>query len=395
MTSMEKRLVRASCLILLAAAALLAVILLWSPASRAENQVDESVNSQVSITIDTNFPGLLVGYDSTPLAPAPVSFQADVGSVHMLITKSPQPDSPADTRYRFDRWRGGPPTLAWNITATGNTTYFADFVRQYLIIIMSNIPGPQMNIDIGDCTPVPPSQGPISCWEDEGSNPTLIVNSPQVIDGCRYVFLGWADGNPQPARPIGPIAGPGTYIAIWTSDCYLTMAMDSSCQGTVMPLSGWYPRGTVVPIDWTPPTGLPPDERYRFKMWLGTGVGNYTGPAVTSSVTINGAITETAFCYHEYRIEVSHCIPGLYIEIDGLIWISPSIFWWEDMTIHALNASTIAYDLGTTRFVFAHWSDGFPDPFRQATILGPAVYLAVGMDPESHRTSLYASTNTR
>jgi len=366
MVSSEKRLVRMACMILLAGTALLALLVVSSPVSDADSQTDNVVNLQVTITIDTNIPGLLVGYDSSPLAPAPVSFDADVGSVHMIITKSPQPDSPIDTRYRFNRWAGGPTTWGWNVTIVSNNTYTANFITQYLIQIRANIenPGPTVGSDIPGCDVQTPA--PLRCWVDEGSDPTLIIQTPQVQGGCRFVFLQWSDGNTQAVMPIGPISGPATYVSIWRSECYLTMTLDVSCLGSLSPSSGWHTFGENVNIDWTAPTGLPPGERYRFWRWDGTGLGNYTGTVQSASVTINGAITETAYCYHEFSITLDTSPIPLDYTVDTFIVNGMRTFWWEYMSVHWFSVTQTMQGGTTTRYVFVAWSDGNPNPDHPA-----------------------------
>jgi len=378
MVSSKKRLVRMASMILLAGTALLALLVVSSPVSDADSQTGNAVNLQVTITLDTNFPGLLVGYDSNPLAPAPVSFDADIGSVHMIFTKSPQPNSPIDTRYRFNRWAGGPTTWGWNVTIVSNNTYTANFITQYLIQIRANIenPGPTVGSDIPGCDVQMPA--PLRCWADASSSPSLIMLTPQTSAGSRYVFLQWSDGDLRQIRPIGPITGPATYVSMWSAEYYLTMALDTNtCLGSVTPTSGWHVKGDPVNIDWVAPTGVPAGEQYRFWRWVGTGLGNYTGGSQSASVTMNDVITETAYCHHEFQTTLDTSPIPLDYTIDSLVQANGlRTFWWEYMSVHWFNVTQTTQGTTTTQYAFLDWS-GNPNPNHAAyTVLSSNSFMA-------------------
>ena len=71
---------------------------------------------------------------------------------------------------------------------------------------------------------------------------------------------------------------------------YLTM---STNYGTTIPVSGFYDEETAVTITAIAPTPGPGEE-YVWNGWTGTGPGSYTGMANPASITMNGAISETA-----------------------------------------------------------------------------------------------------
>src|SRR5437899_12901282 len=78
----------------------------------------------------------------------------------------------------------------------------------------------------------------------------------------------------------------GTYTANFTTQYYLTM--NAGTGGTVSPASGWNNSGTNVNISATA------SNDYSFSSWTGSGTGSYSGSNNPTSVTMNGAITETA-----------------------------------------------------------------------------------------------------
>ncbi len=329
---------------------------------------------EYKITIQTIPGGLDVGFDTTPLASAPVTFWSASGVQHMLLTSSPQPPSPVDTRYRFDRWIGGPTTWGWNVTIPGVNTYTANFITQYLIQIRANIqsPGPTVGSDIPLNTPPCDVQtpAPLRCWADANSPPILMMQTPQTSAGSRYVFLQWSDGDLRQNRPIGPITGPATYISMWSAEYYLTMVLDSNtCLGSVTPTSDWHVKGDPVNIDWVPPTGVPAGEQYRFWRWVGSGLGNYTGGSQSASVTMNDAITETAYCHHEFQITLDTSPIALNYVIGGpggdVMANGLRTLWWEFMSVHWFNVTQTTQGTTTTQYVFLDWS-GNPNPNHPA-----------------------------
>jgi hypothetical protein len=117
-----------------------------------------------------------------------------------------------------------------------------------------------------------------------GSNHTVNAPSPQGT-GPQYVFSSWSDSGAQSHTIIAPSSAT-TYTASFTTQYYLTMTAGTG--GTVSPASGWYNAGQSVAISASANTG------YSFAGWTGSGTGSYTGTTQSPSVTMNGAIGETA-----------------------------------------------------------------------------------------------------
>ena len=80
-----------------------------------------------------------------------------------------------------------------------------------------------------------------------------------------------------------------TIVFTFQHQYYLTMKVSSSTAGSVTPSSGWYNKGVTVTIKATAKTG------HTFKSWTGSGTGSYTGTSATHTITMNAAITETAY----------------------------------------------------------------------------------------------------
>jgi hypothetical protein len=120
-----------------------------------------------------------------------------------------------------------------------------------------------------------------------GSIHTISANSPVGCGvGCRYVFISWSDGGSQ-THQIIPLTSMA-YVANFQRQYYLNMTADPTTGGTLTPSNGWYNIGTGFPITATS------SESCMFLSWIGAGTGSYTGTSNPSSVTMNGAVNETA-----------------------------------------------------------------------------------------------------
>lgn len=113
--------------------------------------------------------------------------------------------------------------------------------------------------------------------------------------GCQY--------SPSPSSG-SKSGGPGNSVSVtYAKEYYLTMAMSGnkgcpSANCYTVPSSGWYAAFQPVTITAYSPDGecIPGIGHYSwtFDSWSGSGSGSYTGSSSQATVTMNGAITETA-----------------------------------------------------------------------------------------------------
>lgn len=75
----------------------------------------------------------------------------------------------------------------------------------------------------------------------------------------------------------------------WEWGGYYHLTMQTSGSGTVTPASGYFKSGSNVQITATPAAGC-----HSFVKWTGSGSGSYSGTNNPDTITMNGAITETA-----------------------------------------------------------------------------------------------------
>jgi len=88
------------------------------------------------------------------------------------------------------------------------------------------------------------------------------------------------------SQPLTGTASATTVVFAFQHQYYLTMKV--SGPGSVTPSNGWRNASQKVTIKATPNVG------HKFKSWMGTGMGGFTGTTATATVTLNSAITETA-----------------------------------------------------------------------------------------------------
>ncbi len=112
-----------------------------------------------------------------------------------------------------------------------------------------------------------------------------VVTPETVTPGTRYVFNNWSDGGAV-AHAITVPAVPTTYIATFTTQYQLTVAVTPAGSGTVTPASGgFYNSGASVTLTATPNSG------YAFSAW--TGAVTPFG-AASGAVVMNGPVSVTA-----------------------------------------------------------------------------------------------------
>ena len=119
-----------------------------------------------------------------------------------------------------------------------------------------------------------------------GTVHTINTTSPQSGGaGTQYVFSSWSDGGAQ-SHSVTASNNDRTYTASFTTQYYLTMSASPSTGGTVTPSSGWRNKGQSVAINATANSG------FGFASWSGTGSGSYTGTTKSTTITMNGPISE-------------------------------------------------------------------------------------------------------
>jgi len=211
----------------------------------------------------------------------------DEGEAITVTVESPADES-GGTRYRCSGWSGtgsipkdGPSTsLTFSITAPSSIEW--TWTTQHYLTVKTDPEG----LD------GPTGEG----WYDEGTFAAISVDAPTGGDGVstRYRFQSWSGEDlvePDAKSTTVLITAPKVTKAVFVQQFYLTMSTNF---GTLSPESGWYDAGSVISIKATAPT-MTEGEGFVWHGWTGTGKGAYSGFDNPASVTMNSAISETAY----------------------------------------------------------------------------------------------------
>jgi hypothetical protein len=118
-------------------------------------------------------------------------------------------------------------------------------------------------------------------YTGSGSQGRYTLQVPYAYDnstvaGTRFV----------PSSYSSTVLGGGTANVQYTPQYYLDAA--TSTGGSVSTPSGWVAANSPTPLSATA------DPGYGFAGWVGSGIGNYTGPLADASVSPGGPVSETA-----------------------------------------------------------------------------------------------------
>jgi len=317
----------------------------------------------------------------------------EAGSI-IEISATP-PGAIEGERYVWNGWtgtgNGSYSTLnnPANITMNGPITETASWTHQYRLTMATNF------------GTTDPSVG--EHWYDAGSVVPILATAPSVVDGERYVWLGWTGtgtisytGMDNPANVT--MNSPINETAAWRHEYRLTMATN---YGTTTPSVGehWYEAGSIVEINATSPSTIN-GERYVWNGWTGTGAISYTGMDNPATVTMNSPITQTASWMHQFLLTIKTSgLPSAYptkvylggLQVGTASDASPYTKWFDSGT----STGTIGVDSTVsgatdTRYVFIKWIEDSStnNPRASETMNSPKNFTA------EYKTQYYLTVNT-
>jgi hypothetical protein len=161
--------------------------------------------------------------------------------------------------------------------------------------------------------------------------------------GAGTKWISWSDGGEQVHNYTAPSA-PANVTAIFKASYYLTV-IDGG-HGTASG-EGWYDAGSTASFSITPKT-VPGQTgtQYVFTAWAGSGAGSYSGPQMSSSVVMNGPITETANWKTQY-----------YLNVNSPRGTTIGAGWYDAGSTVAFNVNPAIVSGGTgIQAVFMGWS---------------------------------------
>ncbi len=197
--------------------------------------------------------------------------------------------------YVFSSWAGSgngstnSTQSTANVTMNSPITETANFDRKPITItIQANPQGRLFGYNGGEFqlpqtrVVTPPGGPPNGPNVDIYTNPQPDLSRPSTV---QYLWSSWSDGGSKFHYLLLPDSDI-TYTAFFKTQFKLNLVARPG--GTVSPSSGFQDSVSSVQIQATPNTG------YIFKNWRGSGPGSFTGTTPTATVTMNGAINDTA-----------------------------------------------------------------------------------------------------
>ncbi|MDP2182889.1 MAG: hypothetical protein Q8K99_10035, partial [Actinomycetota bacterium] len=179
---------------------------------------------------------------------------------------------------------------------------------------------------------------------------TISTDSIQLgVIGTQYVWNSWTNGGTRTSN-VAPLVNT-TYTANFTTQHYLTMIANTG--GSVTPPSGWFNRGQSVVI-----TAIP-DSKYEFSSWSGTGSGSYSGSGNPRTITIDGAINQTAsFIRLPVQITIGTNFSGLTFRYNGVDYTTTQTRTVTPGTSQSISTTSPQPGATNTRYAWQNWSDG-------------------------------------
>jgi len=230
-------------------------------------------------------------------------------------------------------------------------------------------------------------------WYDAGSSISSTVTRPvSGGTGIQYETTGWTGTGSLSSGGTAGSSSTGSFTINaystctwnWKAQYYLTMSTNF---GTVSPASGWHNEGEVVSISATAPSAGS-GEQYVWNGWTGTGTISYTGLTISSSVTMNSPISETASWTHQLLLTVK--TSGLPTAYPTKVYLAGS----QVGTASDSSSYTKWFDAGTptgtigvdntilgatgTRYVFVKWAEdsSTSNPRTSETMDSPKTFTA-------------------
>ncbi len=212
------------------------------------------------------------------------------------------------------------------------------------ITIATSPAGLQVSIDGGSA-----QIAPVTVSLPQGSHSIAVVTPQAGAAGSQYVFTSWSDGGTATTDQITVGAGSATYTATFKTQFQLTISALPAAGGTVLPASGFFDSGAVVPLSATA------QPSYSFTGWSGPVVN---GSNASTTVTMLASEVVTANFAPVTSTTIQTNPAGLNFTIDGgAAQIAPQTLNLSEGN-HTLAVATTQPNGAGTQEVFANWSDG-------------------------------------
>ncbi len=226
-----------------------------------------------------------------------ISFSQFGGSSSTIAGSSVWVDASSTFSYPVSLSGGSPTSERWqtNQATSGQVgsagSVSVSYYHQFLVMPGYTVVGGGSGYSAPD----------INCTQFGSSETTTSSSSVWMDAGSSYSYRNPLAGSASSERwysatSMGTIGGAGTITASFHHQYSLTIGPASLQGGSVTPSAGWYDAGTTLQVSSSASLG------WEFEGWTGTGSGSYSGPLNSTSIQLNGPITENASFYPGLKI---------------------------------------------------------------------------------------------
>ncbi|UCD91622.1 MAG: hypothetical protein JSV43_05040 [Methanobacteriota archaeon] len=279
-------------------------------------------------------------------------------SIECLQPPPPGPDS----IYTFLGWTGigngsytGPLNPAW-VDMYEPITQICNWELAHRVNIYTSPSGLDFTVNGGNYRGTY-TEADNSFWFVDSQVYTIDTPSPQTISPVeRLVWQNWSDAGPK-AHNVA-VTGPLDLTAYFNYEYSVTLITDPPGLRVLVnmveyptPHSFWCPSGSQPFIDVNEPQDFGvPGERYMWRNWS-------DGGAKLHQYTCTGAEVVTANFTKQYEVTITTSPQLFSVIVDTVGGPAPRVFWWDEGSVHTLEALDVVPIDANRRWNFTSWSD--------------------------------------
>jgi hypothetical protein len=225
-----------------------------------------------------------------------------------------------------------------------------------------------------DSIVVAPEGRIFAAW-DEGN----VMDVTWSDDGGK-TWASFTDPDDAPGRVLGAviqIGGPVATITLATNPTRLPVVVDGVT--TISPAVYGWAIGSSHNISVSSPLPGATGTRFVWTSWSDRG-------AIAHTIVAYSDRTITANFTRQDEVKIGTSPVGLKILVDGLVYTQVASFWWDDGSVHGIEAVSPQPVTNVSRYVWTSWSDG-GNQSHSITVSAPLSLTATFSDEQAMRIS--------
>lgn len=165
-----------------------------------------------------------------------------------------------------------------------------------------------------------------------------------------YIYIVWTDGRGDDFD-IYYARNPGFPVATVTVTTE-PLGLDVTVDGVTSPapVSRDWPLGSTHTVGVSSPIPIAPGSRYLWLSWS-------DGGAITHEIVADADLTLTARFVKQHQVSIGTSPVGRTVLVDNVSITARTVFWWDDLVPHWLEAPLQPDDTPDGRYAWLSWSD--------------------------------------